>query len=218
VRTTCDPCDLERTASAVDAARAVGGADAVLVTLHCHEGQRSGWNTETPAEFAGQAARAWIDAGADAVIGHGPHCVRGVELYRGCPIVYSLGNFAFQLNGMQSVPAESYLAMGLDPVGARIDDYRTAVFARPDGTPAGFYADRRFWDGVLADLVVDDTGVRLTLRPVAVGDGRRSDVVEQPVLASGERGRAVLTRVAELSEPWGTRLDIAADGTYATVG
>src|SRR5690625_4562545 len=34
-----------------------------------------------------------IDAGADAVIGHHPHCIQGVEEYRGCPIVYSLGNW-----------------------------------------------------------------------------------------------------------------------------
>jgi hypothetical protein len=48
-------------------------------------------------------ARAVIDAGADAVIGHGPHVLRGIEFYRGRPIVYSLGNFltyrGFNLDG-----------------------------------------------------------------------------------------------------------------------
>jgi hypothetical protein len=34
-----------------------------------------------------------IDAGADAVIGHGPHVLRGMEFYRGRLIAYSLGNF-----------------------------------------------------------------------------------------------------------------------------
>lgn len=38
-------------------------------------------------------ARAAIDAGADLVIGHGPHVLRGMERYRGRLIVYSLGNF-----------------------------------------------------------------------------------------------------------------------------
>jgi len=38
-------------------------------------------------------ARAVVDAGADAVVGHGPHVLRGIELYRGRPIAYSLGNF-----------------------------------------------------------------------------------------------------------------------------
>jgi hypothetical protein len=44
-----------------------------------------------------------LDAGADAVVGHGPHVLRGVEFYQGKPIFYSLGNFAtyrgFNLEG-----------------------------------------------------------------------------------------------------------------------
>ena len=44
-----------------------------------------------------------IDAGADLVLGHGPHVVRGVELYKDRLIAYSLGNFAtygrFDLSG-----------------------------------------------------------------------------------------------------------------------
>ena len=44
-----------------------------------------------------------IDAGADAVIGHGPHVLRGMEFYRGRLIAYSLGNFVtyrgFNLSG-----------------------------------------------------------------------------------------------------------------------
>jgi hypothetical protein len=39
-------------------------------------------------------ARGAVDAGADLVIGHGPHVVRGMERYRGRLIAYSLGNFA----------------------------------------------------------------------------------------------------------------------------
>jgi poly-gamma-glutamate capsule biosynthesis protein CapA/YwtB (metallophosphatase superfamily) len=39
-------------------------------------------------------ARAMIDAGAHLVVGHGPHVVRAMEIYRGRLIAYSLGNFA----------------------------------------------------------------------------------------------------------------------------
>jgi poly-gamma-glutamate synthesis protein (capsule biosynthesis protein) len=39
--------------------------------------------------------RALIDAGADVIIGHHPHVVEEIELYRGKPIFYSLGNFIF---------------------------------------------------------------------------------------------------------------------------
>ena len=41
--------------------------------------------------------RSFIEAGASAVIGHHPHCPQGVEIYNGCPIIYSLGNFLFDI-------------------------------------------------------------------------------------------------------------------------
>jgi poly-gamma-glutamate capsule biosynthesis protein CapA/YwtB (metallophosphatase superfamily) len=39
-------------------------------------------------------SRSMVDAGADLLVGHGPHVVRGMELYKGRLIAYSLGNFA----------------------------------------------------------------------------------------------------------------------------
>ena len=40
-------------------------------------------------------AHTWIDAGADIIVGAHPHVVQDVEVYKGVPIVYSLGNFLF---------------------------------------------------------------------------------------------------------------------------
>jgi hypothetical protein len=42
-----------------------------------------------------EIAHAAIDAGADIVVGHGPHFSLPVELYRGKPICYGLGSFSF---------------------------------------------------------------------------------------------------------------------------
>ena len=54
-----------------------------------------------------QFAHAVIDAGADAVIGHGPHVTRAMEIYRNRLIAYSLGNFCtyrkFNLKGSQGI-------------------------------------------------------------------------------------------------------------------
>ena len=77
-------CDSIHTASAQ--------ADIVLVSIH--------WGihmTEAViADYQRIAARALIDAGAHAIIGHHPHILKGVEFYRGRPIFYSLGNFAIE--------------------------------------------------------------------------------------------------------------------------
>lgn len=48
-----------------------------------------------PAPYIQQAYRSLVEAGAAAVIAHHPHVPRGVEVYRGAPIFYSLGNFTF---------------------------------------------------------------------------------------------------------------------------
>ncbi len=50
---------------------------------------------EDPNEIQKAVARASIDAGADLFLGHHPHVLQPVELYKGKPIVYSLGNFLF---------------------------------------------------------------------------------------------------------------------------
>lgn len=78
----------ERVAAAIDSLRPA--VDLVIVSFH--------WGKElhgTPQPYQREFARAAIDAGADCVIGHHPHVLQGFELYRGKPIAYSLGNFAF---------------------------------------------------------------------------------------------------------------------------
>lgn len=69
-------------------------ADIVVVSLH--------WGVEdsndtTPEQR--EMAHQIIDAGADAILGHHPHVLQGVEVYKGKPIAYSLGNLVYdQLN------------------------------------------------------------------------------------------------------------------------
>ncbi|HHV79486.1 MAG TPA: CapA family protein [Firmicutes bacterium] len=75
-----------------DIARARKLADIVLVAFH--------WGQEYvnyPQSYFGrdlrEIARVAIDAGADAVLGFHPHAIQGIEIYKGKPIAYSLGNF-----------------------------------------------------------------------------------------------------------------------------
>jgi len=50
---------------------------------------------EDVLDYQVEIAHAAIDAGADVVMGHGPHYACAVELYRGKPIFYGLGSFSF---------------------------------------------------------------------------------------------------------------------------
>lgn len=94
-----DLLDIARSAAVVDSVRPT--VHLLVVTFHGGaEGARA-LHVPEAAESLGSEPRgnlrAWtravIDAGADAVVGHGPHVLRGIEYYQGKPIVYSLGNF-----------------------------------------------------------------------------------------------------------------------------
>ena len=94
-----DLLDIPRSVAVVDSVREL--VDLLVVTFHGGaEGSRA-LHVPEAAESLGREPRgdlrAWsravIEAGADAVVGHGPHVLRGIEYYRGRPIAYSLGNF-----------------------------------------------------------------------------------------------------------------------------
>jgi poly-gamma-glutamate capsule biosynthesis protein CapA/YwtB (metallophosphatase superfamily) len=76
--------------------------DRVIVSLH--------WGIHfvpaVLADYQREVGRAAIDAGADAILGHHAHILKGVEVYRGKPIFYCLGNFAMDLR-MDKAHAES---------------------------------------------------------------------------------------------------------------
>jgi len=91
IRTFAEADDLAAIKSDIAAARS--SADYVMVSMH--------WGLHfTPhklAEYERPVAHALIDAGADGIIGTHPHHLKGMEVYRGKPVAYSLGNFAFDM-------------------------------------------------------------------------------------------------------------------------
>ena len=83
---------LEEPTVIADIETARKNADFVIVSIH--------WGEElqgAPRETDRQLARRILDAGADAIIGHHPHVLQGAEFYKGKPILYSLGNFIFDM-------------------------------------------------------------------------------------------------------------------------
>jgi poly-gamma-glutamate capsule biosynthesis protein CapA/YwtB (metallophosphatase superfamily) len=116
--------ELEEGASLVQQAKASGAF--VIVTFHAGaEGAAAVWHEDRVETFMGENrgntvafSRAMIDAGADLVVGHGPHVLRAAECYQGRPIVYSLGNFVgvggLSIKNMASVSALLEVAVAID--------------------------------------------------------------------------------------------------------
>lgn len=84
--------------------------DFLVVSLH--------WGLEFmdyPSEEAIQLAHAMIDAGADAIIGHHPHVLQGIEVYKNRIIAYSLGNFLFDMLWSREYRETTILIVSLEP-------------------------------------------------------------------------------------------------------
>jgi poly-gamma-glutamate capsule biosynthesis protein CapA/YwtB (metallophosphatase superfamily) len=120
-------------------------ADLVVVTMHAGaegsdaEHVRPGVETYEGENRGDVVAfsHAVVDAGADLVIGHGPHVLRAMEWYRGRLIAYSLGNFAayrnFVTHGAGGVSAVLRVTLRSD--GRWVDGHLVPVELVGDGTP-----------------------------------------------------------------------------------
>ncbi|MCC6792794.1 MAG: CapA family protein [Thermomicrobiales bacterium] len=101
-------------------------------------------------QWAAEGARAAIDAGATTVVTNHPHVIQGMEVYKGKPIVYSVGNFIF--DQMFSVETRQGLILELDfrdnrVVGLRCRGVEIEDFNQPRLMTAGEHASLmdRFW-------------------------------------------------------------------------
>jgi poly-gamma-glutamate synthesis protein (capsule biosynthesis protein) len=179
-------------------------SDVVIVSVHNHHYP----GVERPADFkqlllselpARLAPAAWlepwarqlVDAGADVVAMHGPPFLHGVEVYKGKPIFYSLGNFIFQVPP-ESIHLEEPIMW--ESVVAHVDfdgDKLKAVRLQP--------------------IAMNKVGKGLP-NPhdeFDVNEYHRTRGLPRP--ATGNQARFLLDRLAELSKGYGTELAIEGD-------
>src|SRR5215510_1778165 len=142
-----------RPTSRATCARCARQAGWVVFHFHSHEyGHASLVSAKTqselaePSDFARAFAHAAIDAGADIFVGHGSHTPLGIELYKGKPIFYSVGNLIMQNETLPFFPATAYERFGLG------NDATPADFldARTGNGKKGHVAHAEFWQNFAA--------------------------------------------------------------------
>jgi len=213
LRTTCNARDLEEIVRWIKDTRRQ--SDLVVASLHGHEGQDGAGNCPTIADFRVEAAHAFIDAGADVFVGHGPHMLQGIEIYQGKPIFYSLGNFMFMLETVAPYPTEMYERHKLGPT-ATPSDVHDAWSGTAETGPKGFHKDPAFWECVVPVCDFEDGVVKsVELHPVELGLARGRVERGGPRLASAEHGRRILAGLSELSAPFHTEIRIETRGNRA---
>lgn len=167
-------------------------ADVVVTSIHAH--RQKPWLTR----FAHQA----IDRGSQLVLVHGPHQIRGIELYQGRPIFYSLGDFVFESEYVARLPAEAYQRLGLAP-----DAPIEALRALNDRHMSGLLQDcEAFRSTVVSVSIVDGLPRRIRLLPIELNFDSKDGSRGRPKLASPTEGERIIRLVEKRSSRFGTSI------------
>jgi poly-gamma-glutamate capsule biosynthesis protein CapA/YwtB (metallophosphatase superfamily) len=204
---TMDPIDLRDNIRSIRQGKQ--HSDFLIVSLHSHQ---SGMDPNTPADFQQKLAHAAIDAGADAFVGHGAHRLMPIEIYKGKPIFYSLGNF-FWSDIHEPVAADGY---------EKYTEYLTTAFGdRDKATDADLNAilsaesyssdteeNLAFLSVIAVSKYEKGRICEIRLYPVDLGYGMRLTQSGIPRTASPAVGRSILERLQQISRPYGTEIVI----------
>jgi hypothetical protein len=142
----------------------------------------------SPPDWLKKWTHAEVDAGADIIVMHGAPLPHGVEIYRDRPIFFDLGNFIFQL------------------------------------PPTLIYLDEPIvWESVVAYVEFEGNALKsVKFRPIAqnrIGQGQADTQDERtnnlflqtrglPRPATGDQAKYILERLADLSRPFGTNVEV----------
>jgi poly-gamma-glutamate synthesis protein (capsule biosynthesis protein) len=180
-------------------------SDFVIFSLHSHEGLDHDF--DKPAMFAEEFSHRCIDEGADMVICHGSHIIRGVEIRKGKPILYSLGNFLYQNFISDLIPAEFYDRFGLNPYSGMPAD----VFDAREINHHAYSGENAYkrWISILPWMRFDENRlVELKIYPIHLNQEKPRSQRGRPTLATGAQATSILEVVKNLSSSYGTKIKI----------
>ena len=179
-------------------------ADYILVSIHGHE--VTGTAKEQPADFLVEFAHRCIDMGAHAVLGHGPHLLRPLEIYKNRPIFYSLGDFMLHNESVTFAPEDMYEKYGLTSDDPLCEIYRK----RSRNYTVGLLTDRRMMEAVIPYFEMEDGELtHLELLPIELGYGEPRYRLGNPRVRTD---CGIIQRLAEMSAPYGTQITVNEDG------
>lgn len=213
-------CDkLDQAAILRNLRQAKQSSDFTIVAQHTHEPDNQ--CIEVP-NYLPALARALVDNGADMLCGHGPHQIRGIEIYQGKPLLYSLGNFCFMDNSMQLMPADKWESREwlaaeafVGPKGITNPRLTTAAEFLEWKRVVGIFSEPVWFESVIAEchFKADGTLREMLLHPIELGFNGRDAERGIPHLAfdnddNQQQARRILERLRELSAEFGTVIEI----------
>jgi poly-gamma-glutamate capsule biosynthesis protein CapA/YwtB (metallophosphatase superfamily) len=178
-------------------------ADLVVFSIHGHESESGDGTDRRPADFMTTLYRQAVDTGADLCITTGPHVVRGIEIYKGKPLLYGLGSFFLELEAGRGPTVDGARAMGVDPFQLTKSEFTHKRIGK---------LDTSWFDSVVA--VTEFRGGRafqILLTPLVLSQRDQSRVQGEPRQATGEDAQRILHQLQIDSRPFGTEIAIEGD-------
>jgi poly-gamma-glutamate synthesis protein (capsule biosynthesis protein) len=183
-------------------------ADFVIVHSHSHD-MAGAAELSPPPDHLRAFVKKCIDAGADMFVVSGPHRLRGIEIYKGKPIFYSLGNFFMQNETIEPMPDDMYESFGLGPEALAADFYDARSKIDPQtGLATSYYpAQADIWETVVAIPVFEGEKVnQIRLYPVDMGFRMPRSQQGTPRLADPALAKKIIDRIIKMSEQYGTTI------------
>lgn len=199
--------DLTRIVNTIDDAKRQ--ADYAVINYHGHD--MKGSDKSRSPDYLETVAHKLIDAGADAFVGHGPHVLRGIEIYHGRPIFYSLGNFIFQNETLDVMPQDFYdnNKIPADFLVTRSIDEKSNF-----GTKGLLYT-REAMESVIPYWEMTNGALKkIELYPIELGCGKKRHQSGFPEITKSE---SILMSLKKLSAPYGTEIAIEEGKGVITV-
>lgn len=200
-RTIAATADILRTTERISTLKKEGAYVAVMI--HSHEMKDD--NMESIDDFVQESAHAFIDGGADLVLGGGCHQIKGIELYQGKPIFYSLGNFIYQNEAVEVLPPDfmekyhlPYTTSAQDALAAR----------KSHAKNGGLQARENFLSFIPAVTFADGKCINIELLPIALGYDKEGMYKAIPYPATAEETKVIFQTLTRLSKPLGTILNL----------
>lgn len=184
-----------------DIGKAKSQADVLVVSMH--------WGVHfipaVLADYQREVARVAIDSGADLILGHHAHILKGIEVYKGKAIFHSLSNFALDLRATKELlekPGHKEIEV-LNPHWKPDPEYPT-FFLPPDSRKT-----------VIAKCVISNKRIaRVSYLPACINKQSQPEVLTSPDPRFGE----IVSYVTEISRSQGLDTEYGVEGNEVVLG
>lgn len=177
-------------------------SDISIVSIHAHE---QGEKMEDPADFIKSFAYKAIDNGANIVVGHGPHYLKGIEIYKGCPIFYSLGNFIGHNELINKLPQDTYENYRIDTKSTPSEFFTK----RSNNGKKGFVANSIYWESIVPLCCFEKGNLKsIFLYPITLENKSSANRRGRPYFSDNSTSNYILNKIKKYSSDFGTVINI----------